>query len=108
MALRAPLSLLGLSWSTRLCLRPGTLRKPARASAVEPACLCGGASALRASRATSTHTADVLSACSLGVGLERRLRRRGCSTRAKPLLVLRIQLLAVLRTWQDADAKTRA
>jgi hypothetical protein len=86
-----PLSLLSLSWSTRLALRPRTLRKPARARAIESARLCRGTSArLRASRATCTHTTDVLSAGALGVGLERRLRRRGSSPRAEPLLVLRI------------------
>ena len=102
MALRPPLRLLSVSWSSRLCLRAGTLRKPARSRAVEPARLCGGAStALRAScrsRATCTHTADVLSASTLGIRLER-LRRRGGSPRAKSLLVLRVQLLPVLRTW---------
>ncbi len=91
MALRSPLSLLSLSWTTRLTLRPGTLRKPARPCAIESARLCGGTSAaLRTSRTTCAHTTDVLSTSTLGVGLERRLRRRGGSSRAKSLLVLRV------------------
>jgi hypothetical protein len=90
-ALRSPLSLLSLSWSTRLTLRPRTLCKPARVRAIKSARLCRGTSAaLRASRATCTHTTDVLSAGALGVGLERRLRRRGGPPRAEPLLVLPI------------------
>ena len=102
MALRPPLSLLSVR-RCRLCLRAGTLRKTARARAVEPTRLCRGASAAlrasRRSRTTSTHTAHILSASTLGIGLERRLRRCRGSSRAKPLLVLRIQRFAVLRTW---------
>ena len=91
MALWSPLSLLSLPRSTRLTLRPRTLRKPGRAGAVESTRLCGCTSAtLWASRATGTHTADVLSASALGVWLERCLWRCGSSPRAKPLLVLRI------------------
>ena len=103
MPLRPPLSLLSVRRSRRLGLRAGTLRKPAGARTIEPARLCGGASAAlwasRSSCATCTHTAHVLCASTLGVGLERRLRRCGGSSRAKSLLVLRIQRLAVLRTW---------
>lgn len=74
MALRAPLGLLGLSWSAGLCLRPGALRESACASTVEPGRLRGGAStALRASRAAGAHTTDVLSAGALGILFECRL-----------------------------------
>ena len=67
-ALRPPLSLLSLSCSASLCLRPGALRESACASTVEPARLRGGAStALRASRTASAHTTDVFSAGSLGI-----------------------------------------
>jgi hypothetical protein len=100
MGLRALLSLLRLSRSARLCLRPRTLREPARATAVEPTRLRGRASAtLRTSRATSANTTDILSARALGVRLERRLGRRGGASCAEPLLVLmRVQCLAVVRT----------
>lgn len=102
MTLGAALSLLRLTRSAGLRLCPGTLRESAGASTVEPARLCRGASAaLRTSRAATAHTTDILSAGALGVRLERRLWRRRGSSCAKPLLVLvlmRVQLLPVVRT----------
>jgi hypothetical protein len=101
-ALGGSLSLLRLTRSTGLRLCPGTLCESARASTVEPARLCRGApAALRTSRPATAHTTDVLSTGALGVRLERRLWRRRSSSCAKPLLVLvlmRVQLLAVVRT----------
>ena len=99
-ALGGSLSLLRLTRSAGLRLCPRTLRESARTSTVEPARLGRGApAALRAPRPATAHTTDILSGSALGVRLERRLWRRRGSSCAKPLLVLmRVQLLAVVRT----------
>jgi len=108
---RSTLSLLSLTRTSTLRLCTRALREPTSGTAIEPASLRRGtAASLRSTRSTRTNAADVLRARTLRVRLERSLRRRSRSARAKALLVLLvpIQRLAVVRRGEDADAAETA